>query len=502
MITQEQVQVLKEGSSAERKYLCGRSFELFFVYYFIDYIKHDFAPFHEEFFRDIDLLMDDTLREVAWIAFRESAKTSIAKGWLCWLICYGKRRYINADAFDKENAERVLFDTVLALQTNPRIKQDFGELYNQRRNDEEVTQKRVSNFVTTNMVRVEAHSTQESVRGRLHGHQRPDALLVDDFETNKTKDSKAYTEQVISHIDEFKSGLDSTAIVLYLGNYITEYGSVQALRDRAKTDKRLKVTMVPVMDQNGVPTWPAKYAVTDAEAEERNRGKGPDEPKVVSLEDKRRMLGTQVFKAEMMNQPIDETSQEFLKKWFKYKKLEEVEATTNRKFATIDTAFSKSEGSDNTGITKNYVTENGDYHFSARKYRINPKALIDIIFQLHDAGFEKIGIEETAYSMAIEPFFADECEKRSTYPYVVPLKHGGIQKETRIRGLIPRYEAGKVWHIEGQCDDLESELLRFPKSLHDDVSDSAAYQLKIAEAPYQQSEPEPEVQGPYPDIGH
>ena len=31
---------------------------------------------------------------------------------------------------------------------------------------------------------VEAHSTQESVCGRKHGEQRPDFLLLDDFETN------------------------------------------------------------------------------------------------------------------------------------------------------------------------------------------------------------------------------------------------------------------------------------------------------------------------------
>ena len=46
------------------------------------------------------------------------------------------------------------------------------------------------------------------MRGRIHGHQRPDFLLLDDFETNKTKDSEAITKSVIAHIDEFKGGLD------------------------------------------------------------------------------------------------------------------------------------------------------------------------------------------------------------------------------------------------------------------------------------------------------
>lgn len=493
MINQAALEKVINGTQAERRYLCSKEFSLFFCYYFIDYVKYPFAPYHFDFFQDVRDLHNDVIREVAWIAFRESAKTSFAKILLVWLICNGYKRYINVDSFDKENAERVLFDVVVELQTNKRIKADYGELYNKKRDPDETTQKRIANFLTNNGVRVEAHSTQESVRGRLHGHQRPDFLLLDDFETNKTKDSKAYTLQVIKHIDEFKAGLDSTAKVVYLGNFITEHGSVATLKERAKTDTRLRYRDIPAIDHTtGLPTWPGKYALTDAEAAEKG---------LVSLEDKRRQLGGQVFKAEMMNQPIDESTQEFFKKWFKYKKLEDVLLHPVRKFATIDTAFSKNQDDDDTGITRNYVSENGDWHLRARKLRINPKALIDLIFVLHEEGFEKIGIEETAYLQAIQPFFAEECDKRSIYPYVVPLKHGGIQKETRIRGLIPRYENGKIWHIEGECNDLEDQLLRFPKSLKDDVADSAAYQLKIAEAPYKIEEPEIKDDPLYPDIG-
>lgn len=461
------------GSREERLYLASKEFSLFFCYYFTDYIKYQFAPFHYDMFQDIRDLMNGVYREIVWAMFRESAKTSIAKGFITWLLAFEKRKYINVDSFDKENAERALFDIVVELQTNEAIRQDFGEMFNAKKNPDEITQKRVNNFITNNKVRIEAHSTQESVRGRIHGHQRPDALILDDFENNKTKDSKAYTSQVIRHIDEFKAGLDSQAIVLYLGNYITEYGSMNSLKERAKTDKRLLYRQVDVI-KDGLPTWPAKYALTDEEA--KRTGK-------VSLEDKRRQLGSQVFNAEMMNQPIDEETQEFHKKNFKYKKLEDVLRHKVRKFATIDSALTKNAKSDFTGITKNYVTENNDWHFIAKRYKINSKELINLIFQIHDEGFEQIGIEEGAFTEAVEPFFKDECKIRNKYPYLVMLKHGGMMKETRIRGLIPRYEAGTIYHIEGECDDLEEELLRFPKAINDDVSDSAQYQNKIAEPP-------------------
>lgn len=471
MINQEIVEYIISSSSTERKYLLNDDFLHWFLYYYIDYVKFDFAQFHFEMFQDIKDLSQGNIRELAWIMFRESAKTSIAKGFITWMICTNKRKYINVDAFDKENAERMLFDAILELQRNPRILADYGELYNAKRNSEELTQKKISNFLTNNNIRVEAHSTQESIRGRLHGSQRPDCLILDDFETNKTKDSEAYTAQVAGHISEAQSGMDANGIVLYLGNYITEYGNVARLFKRSETDPRLRVRRVDVV-VDGKPAWPEKYCMTDLEAQETKK---------ISIEDIRRKLGSQVFDAEMMNNPINATTQEFKSTWFKYVPMDNVSKMKTRKFATIDPAFTKRETSDWTGVTKNYVDREDNWYFDAQHYKINSTDLIGMIFTLHGEGFEKIGIEQGAFSEMIEPFFQKECQERRVYPYVISLKHGGVMKETRIRSLIPRYEQGKIFHIEGRCRDLESELLRFPKGKNDDIADSAQYQNKIAE---------------------
>lgn len=474
MISPKTLKAVIEESPVNRKYLCSKDFSLFFCYYFTDYIQYPFAPFHYEMFQDIKDLMEGKYREVAWVMFRESAKTSFAKIFLIWLIVYNKRRYLNVDSFSLTNAERVLFDVVLALQTNGKLKSDFGELFNAKREADEVTQKRINNFITTNGVRVEAHSTGKSVRGRLHGAQRPDFLLLDDFETNETKDSKAHTAGVISHIDEFKAGLESDAIILYLGNYITEYGSVATLIDRAKTDDRLKIRNVPV-EKDGKPTWPAKYAMTTEEALKEGK---------VSLQDKKKQLGSLVYSAEMLNEPIASDLQKFKKSMFKYVTKAQVMAMNTRKFATIDTALSKDAESDATGMVRNYVNTENFWHLSGKSYRINPKELVELLFQLHTDGFEKIGIETTAYTQAIEPFFQEECRKRGKYPYIVQLKHGGVMKESRIESLVAPYEAGTIFHIEGECEEMEEQLLKFPVGLYDDIIDAEQYQRMIAERAY------------------
>jgi len=474
MVNKEALQKCINGTKQERKYLVERDFNLFFLYYFLEYVKYPFAPFHFEMFSDIKDLMGGGIKELAWIAFRESAKTSISKIFLLWLIAFKKRSYLNIDSFDKENAERILFDIVLEMQVNKRFRQDFGELFNAKKSSSEVSQKRINNFVTNNGVRVEAHSTQESVRGRIHGHQRPDFLLLDDFETSKTKDSEAYTSGIIKHMKEFQAGLDGNARILYLGNYITEFGSVQSLIDRSAHDKNLRIRMIPVIE-NGEPTWKAKYTMTDEEAIGTEK---------ISLESKKRSLGSTDFNAEMMNQPIDEETQEFKKELFISISWEDVLAKRTRNFITVDTAVSERAEGDFTGIVRNYVDSENKWHLRASQHKFSPKDLIDLLFVLYKEDRpEKIGIEKTIYLQAIKPFLDEECRKRGIFLPIVELEHAQINKHTRIRGMLPRYESKSVFHIKGECSKLEEELLRFPRSVHDDVMDAAAYQVQIAQPP-------------------
>jgi hypothetical protein len=55
------------------------------------------------------------------------------------------------------------------------------------------------------------------------------------------------------------------------------------------------------------------------------------------------------------------------------------------------------------------------------------------------------------------------------------------------QALEPRYNRRSIFHLtvggDNQCKDLEEELLSFPKAINDDASDSAAYQVEIAQPP-------------------
>ncbi len=474
-MTPEALQKMFDGTRDERYILSEESFGLFALYYFSNYFEYELAPFHYEMIYNLELLTSSTeIRELAFIMFRESAKTTLAKIYVIWLIVFNKRKYINVDSFDKENSERILFDIAYELINNQRLMKDFGVFYSRKRAINEIKQTKISNFVTENGIRVEAHSTQESVRGRLHLNQRPDIIVLDDFETNKTKDSKAYTKQIQNHISEAMGGMSPNGIILYLGNYITEYGNVQFLVDRAKVDSKIRVMNVPVMI-DGKPTWEAKYDRTDEEA--LLSGK-------VSIQDKERQLGSYVFSYEMMNQPIDEKLAEFKRDYIKMLTLEEIQKEETLCFITIDSAVSEKESADYTGVTINWVNEANRWHIMTYRLKVNSRELIDHLFYLYQTYRPKvIGLEETTFSLAIKPFLSEEMRKRSQYFSITSLKHKSTMKETRIRALIPRWENGAIYLV-GANTELVDEMRAFPKGVHDDVLDSLAYQMQVAHRPH------------------
>ena len=849
-MNKEALEIMKNGKQEERIYIASKSFGMFAVYYFSDYFKYSLAPYHYEMIKELERLeKGEDIRELVFIMFRESGKTVFSKLFIIWLIVFNKRKYINVDSFDKENAERILFDIAYELSNNNRLKADFGSLFSKKRGADDVKQTKINNFITENGIRVEAHSTQESVRGRIHLNQRPDFLLChrlgtkilyknnwinveehptfkksrlengkkikihslpfeeyvtnehrywvkyiplertkgttirkykdkytgweeaknltkyhfigtpinyteesitekikiftpghiskrdkkgkivdtknvfkeevpkeflnkdwwflfglwwadgnlsgktnndsvitftianndivvaekvknilfkynikywvnpkigcyqlsfsnakigrwlrtwrtgnsikqppfwvekvsidyqkelikgyiagdgfvdlknkeiritsvnlngllcvrrilarigipssirngidgiddymimgvkcktqkkydlrfrqnakylgfdienqtrykytevfiqdgflwskidsiensgmqefcpiktedsqyvshyglshncDDFETNKTKDSQAYTKQIRDHITEAMAGMSTDASILYLGNYITEYGNVQFLLERAKSDPKIKVLNIPVLI-DGQPSWKSKYCLTDDEA--KTTGK-------VSIEDKQRQLGSQVFSYEMMNTPIDDSVAEFKKEYFQTATEDEIKHLKLNTFIAIDPAVSQKESADFTGVTINRVSTEGKRYIIAYRLKINTMELIEHIFYLHDTYRpEIIGLEETAFTLAVKPFFEEEMRKRNKFITITPLKHGGIKKETRIRGLIPLMESKSVFFV-GDCSALIDEMRVFPRGQKDDTLDSFCYSEMIAYKPFDKS---------------
>jgi hypothetical protein len=193
-------------------------------------------------------------------------------------------------------------------------------------------------------------------------------------------------------------------------------------------------------------------------------------------------IGIYDWAALYQQTPILTENQEFKQDWIQYISRKDVTSKDTRKFLTVDTAMSKKETADYTGFTENFVDKENKWNVAAYRMRLNAKEFVEYLFTLQDRhSFEKIGIEKTAYIWGLKPYLDGEQRKRNKYLPIVELTHKQTAKETRIRGLVPRYNSGSIFHIRGECKDLEEEMFTFPKSTHDDVLDSLAYQAQIVD---------------------
>ena len=239
--------------------------------------------------------------------------------------------------------------------------------------------------------------------------------------------------------------------------------------------------------------WDILSMTAIAEQDERYRKQGealwPSMYNLESLQEIKYDIGTYNWASLFQQNPLTIESQEFREGMFQEREWDEVLKLNTRRFVTIDPAPTKKEGSDFIGICENYIDSENKWNLKAYRVKMDPKALIDLIFKLKsDMNFEKIGIEQGMYIDVLKPFMDDEMRKRNVFFEVMELKHEQVKKELRIRGLLPRYETKSIFHIRGECKDLEEELLRFPKGVTDDVIDAAAYQNQIAEAPSEEQQ--------------
>lgn len=191
------------------------------------------------------------------------------------------------------------------------------------------------------------------------------------------------------------------------------------------------------------------------------------------LESAKRTQGSYIFANQYLNEIIPSELQTFKKEWFRY--YAKIPDITNT-FIFIDPALSETDTADFTGIVVVKVDVNGEWYIPyAQRHRLSPTDLIEFIFRLNDEWKPNIiGIEEVAYQKALLYFLDEEMRRRKT---ILPIK--GVKpptektKQSRILSLVPRFEWGHLSLTQG-LNDLEIELLQFPRGSHDDLIDALA----------------------------
>ena len=205
------------------------------------------------------------------------------------------------------------------------------------------------------------------------------------------------------------------------------------------------------------------------------------------LDGAKKTMGSVMFANQYLNEVFPDEDRRFKPEWFRYyDKLPEKFYT----FAFIDPAISTEDGADYTAISVVQVDADQIWYLRlANRYRITPSEIINKCFEIQEEfNCQIIGIEQVAYQKALLYMLDEEMRRSGKLLPVKGIMPGHKQsKETRILGLVPRFEWGRILLARG-LTEFENELLQFPRGRHDDTIDSVSYLEQIVYYPTKEKE--------------
>lgn len=440
------------------------------------------APFH---YRWSDKLLDSDKHQ-AIEGFRESAKGQIVlRSFPLYCLTFPDRDrdFIAIIKANKTQARAKLREIEREYETNPvisancvKILEKSGDVFSVDVRDPQQPEGPPIN------IRIEGYGKGESIRGLANIDRRPKICILDDIQD--IEDSRSDTV-MDTDWDWFLSDvtfLGQFTRIFLIGNNLGEKCVVErAIANAEALGFETEKVRCANLDYTK-STWEAKYSIEE----------------ILAQKESYRAIGKlEVWIREKMCEAVSDETRIFQKTDFRYyvtSTIDKILMDCNR-WMTIDPASSRSEKSDYRALVVNGVDSDNKWFVADISYgRYDAMTLIDELFRLVvQWELKEVGMEEGEYKNVIEPFIHKEMSKRNIFFNIIPLKHGRMRKEERIKMLQPRFKAHTIWFPEeaSWLAELEAELMSFTmegcKGLHDDLIDALAYQEQIAQPPFNAS---------------
>jgi len=233
-----------------------------------------------------------------------------------------------------------------------------------------------------------------------------------------------------------------------------------------------------------------------------------------SLDKLRTDLGEYHFSGQYMQEPVPLGGGDFKEGWIQFYAQGGIKPKEMNVVILVDPAGGeelnkkKKKLSDWTAMmVVGLGTDNNYYLLDIIRDRLNPTERIDTLFMLHRkwnalcGKAPKVGYEK--YGMMTDTHYIEDKKKQDAYNFPLIELGGQMQKEERIRRLIPDMQNGR-WYFpqsliyidsEGRKFDLVQELVSsemptFPRARHDDMLDALS---RIYEGDLNMVFPKPKV---------
>lgn len=423
-----------------------------------------FAPaIHDPIFEAID---DPTIQKLLIIAPRGSGKSSIVDLALPTRhLLYNISQFPVLVSASQTSAIMQTENLKRELVANPYIKQWFPPVRTKQTETFSKEQWEVNNSLGSLVL---PRGAGQQVRGLIHRHSRPDLIIVDDLEDselvlneeNRKKLKKWFVGDLCNCIDVAK---DNWKIIV-IGTILHEDCLLSSLADSGEWH----TVTLDIMTDEGKSNWPEK--ITDEKLQK-------------ALDDARNIGELTTFYMEHRSSIIPGEDATFHPNYFKYYE-EPIDPKINiENIVLVDPAKSISPKADDTAIVGVGIdTDSGMiYVRDVVSRRMYPDETINEMLDMAERlGARAIGVEVNSLNEYITYPLQNEMMRRRVYKELIELKPRGKKLE-RIRALVPFYRMGQVRHNKACCNELERQLMSFPRSKKDDRMDALAYVVGMLE---------------------
>lgn len=246
----------------DNTHLIAKKFNLWAKTFYPSVFKKKDAKFHREMDQNLADLYVGNILTLTQYHFRGATKTTRTKLFIAFVLANDqretRRKYLKVLSEDPINSKQFVTD-VYNMLVSTKTKYFYPTLFEKTDKKREET---MGSFTLANGVKLLSSTVGRNQRGHLQGEDatRPDFIIFEDFETSETVMSLKMTESIWANMEEAWNGKALNGVGLYNCNYISKKRNVHKVLRRAQRSPEVhRVHKVPIMDKEGVPTWPEAY---------------------------------------------------------------------------------------------------------------------------------------------------------------------------------------------------------------------------------------------------
>ncbi|XQD02710.1 phage terminase large subunit (plasmid) [Bacillus subtilis] len=463
----------------------------------------DAPDFHGELTRYLDSFMVDVTQRLAWSVPRSHAKsTYLSNMYPLYNIVYNLRQFIVIISETQDGAKLFADYVNNQLKHNEKLRADFGELMDKdgRGNVKDNAEK----FVTKNNVMVAIGSIQKQLRGMKFLNARPDLIIMDDLESEKSTNTPELRQKNLTWYTKVVNPLGDpqrTAFI-YMGTLVHPNGLLPYVMNRADfKSKRYSAIVSPPDRQDLWEEYERIYRDLEnpdrkdeaedfyfTNKEEMDKGVKvlwEDRMPYYKLIQEKCNVGTRAFNSEYLNLPYSDEDAIFRPEnftWYDEKDLydDHGRLIPMDLYGFWDIAIT-GKGDYNAIITMGRDRRTGIFYvLDAWAGKVNMHEALKIAenkileYEHHTFGVETIQAQWSMFQQ-----LRVNLSKRSYFRTRLKQYNPRTKKEIRIEALEPMVEAGQI-RFKKQHRLLIEMLELFPQHEHDDLPDALASCVELA----------------------